>query len=117
MANSLAIVGAGRVGRALGKLLHLAGWRIAAVVTQNIGAAKKAARFIGAGRPVAGISREILAAQVVLLATPDDQLSFVAQSIVELLGREQQNAFNGMIFLHTSGALDAEVLQALRDRG
>jgi predicted short-subunit dehydrogenase-like oxidoreductase (DUF2520 family) len=117
MANSLAIVGAGRVGRALGKLLHLAGWRIGAVVTRNIGAAKKAARFIGAGRPVAGISREILAAQVVLLATPDDQLSFVAQKIVRLLGREPQNALHGMIFLHTSGALDSEVLESLRKRG
>jgi predicted short-subunit dehydrogenase-like oxidoreductase (DUF2520 family) len=117
MANSLAIVGAGRVGRALGKLLHEQGWRIGAVVTQSIGSAKRAVRFIGAGRPVPGISREVLAAQVVLLATPDDQLSPVAQSIVALLGREPQDELRGMIFLHTSGALDAEVLRTLRHRG
>ena len=117
MVNSLAIIGAGRVGRALAKLLHQQGWRVGAVVTQNIGTAKKAVRFIGAGRPVAGISREILASQVVLLATPDDQLSVVAQRIVALLGREPQRELEGMIFLHTSGALDAQVLQPLRHRG
>jgi len=117
MTNTLAIVGAGRVGRALGKLLHLAGWRIGAVVAQNIGTAKKSVRFIRSGRPAAGISREILAAQVVLLAVPDDQLADVAQSIVALLGPEPPHALKGMIFLHTSGALDAQVLQPLRHRG
>lgn len=117
MANSLAIVGAGRVGRTLGKLLREQGWRIGAVVTRNIATAKKAVRFIGGGRPVAGISREVLAAQVVLLATPDDQLPSVVQRIIRLLGREPPNELSGMFFLHTSGALDAQVLHALRSRG
>ena len=52
MTNTLAIVGAGRVGRALGKLLHLAGWRIGAVVAQNIGTAKNpSALSVLAGPP------------------------------------------------------------------
>src|SRR5437667_8879755 len=60
MQNSLAIIGAGRVGRALGRRLRELGWKIGAVVTRSEASARKAVRFIGAGKPCPGMTRQIL---------------------------------------------------------
>ena len=117
MLKSLAIVGAGRVGRALAKRLREEGWRVGAVVTRRESTARKAVRFIGAGRPCVGVSREILAANVVLVCTPDDSIAPVAQEIAALLRGEKKLSLRGTVFLHTSGALDAGILQPLRKYG
>jgi predicted short-subunit dehydrogenase-like oxidoreductase (DUF2520 family) len=52
MKRTLSIVGAGRVGRTLGRRLHERGWRIAAVVTRSAATARAAVRTIGAGTPL-----------------------------------------------------------------
>ena len=117
MLKSLAIVGAGRVGRALGKRLREEGWRIGAVVTRSALSARKAVRSIGAGRACVGVSREILAARVVLICTPDDAISSVAREIAGLLHEEDDPSLRGTVFLHTSGALDAGVLRPLKKYG
>jgi predicted short-subunit dehydrogenase-like oxidoreductase (DUF2520 family) len=117
MVNSLAIVGAGRVGRALGKRLREQGWRIGAVVTRSQSTARRAVRFIGGGKACAGISREVLAARVVLLATPDDELISVARQAAEMLRQAGRRKTRGVIFLHSSGALDASILDGLREHG
>ena len=117
MVNRLAIVGAGRVGRALGRRLREQGWRIGAVVARSEGSARRAVRFIGGGRACAGISSEVLAARVVLLTTPDDEIVSVARQIAELLGQSGARKAHGTVFLHTSGALDASILEALRKKG
>jgi predicted short-subunit dehydrogenase-like oxidoreductase (DUF2520 family) len=117
MLNSLAVVGAGRVGRALAKRLREEGWRIGAVTTRSDSTARKAVRFIGAGRPCVGISPEILAARVLLLAVPDDQISQVAQQIVGLPQPAGEDSLRGMVVLHTSGALDSGALKILKPHG
>jgi predicted short-subunit dehydrogenase-like oxidoreductase (DUF2520 family) len=117
MVNSLAIVGAGRVGRALGRRLREQGWRIGAVVTRNEGTARRAVRFIGGGKAYAGMSREVLTARVVLLATPDDEIISVARQIAEMLQQSGGGEARSTVFLHTSGALDASVLEGIRERG
>ena len=113
MARTISIIGAGRVGSTLGRRLHQLGWRIGAVVTRSAASSRKAVRAIGAGRPLAHLSREVLAADVVLLATPDAALGPVARSLAQLGGRECR----GKIILHTSGALDRNVLAPLARRG
>ncbi len=113
MATTLAIVGSGRVGRALGRELHQAGWNISAVVTRSAGSARKAVRAIGAGQPFSGLTRLILAANVVLIAVPDDKISDIAQKLARLGGEE----WRGKIALHTSGALDSSVLAPLARLG
>ncbi|HZC65755.1 MAG TPA: DUF2520 domain-containing protein [Candidatus Dormibacteraeota bacterium] len=115
--KSLAIVGAGRVGRALAKGLREEGWRVGAVVTRHESTARKAVRFIGAGRPCVGVSREVLVANVVLICTPDDAISSVAQEIAGLLQGEKKASLRGTVFLHTSGALDASALRPLKKYG
>jgi len=113
MQNSLAIIGAGRVGRALGRRLRELGWRIGAVVTRSEGSARRAVRFMGAGTACAGMTRQVLASQVLLITTPDDHIAAVAQQLAQI-GEEE---LRGKVVLHTSGAMDSSVLYSLRERG
>jgi predicted short-subunit dehydrogenase-like oxidoreductase (DUF2520 family) len=113
MPNSLAIIGAGRVGRALGRGLREHGWKIGAVVTRGEASARRAVRFIGAGRACARMTRLVLASQVILVATPDDKISAVARDLARI-GEEE---LRGKIVLHTSGARDSVVLDALQAHG
>src|SRR5258707_5177725 len=113
MQNSLAIVGAGRVGRALGRRLRELGWKIGAVVTRSEASARKAVRFIGAGKPCAGMTRQILVSRAILIATPDDHIAVVAQELARI-GEEE---LRGRIVMHTSGAMGSTVLTPARRWG
>jgi predicted short-subunit dehydrogenase-like oxidoreductase (DUF2520 family) len=107
MQGTLAIVGAGRVGRALGRKLRESGWQIGAVVTRNLTTARSAVRFIGAGSAQAGMSRGILRSAVILVATPDAAIPEASEELARI----------GKVVLHTSGALHAGALHAARDCG
>jgi predicted short-subunit dehydrogenase-like oxidoreductase (DUF2520 family) len=109
MAATLAIVGAGRVGRALGRRLRALGWRIGAVVTQSRRTAREAVRAIRAGRPLDRPGPHVLAADIVLIATPDSAIRTVATQLARMGGR----AWRGKIVLHTSGALARAALAPL----
>jgi predicted short-subunit dehydrogenase-like oxidoreductase (DUF2520 family) len=113
MSETLAIVGAGRVGRALGRRLRELGWKIGAVVTRNESSARRAVRFIGAGTPLPSMSRRILQSTCILIATPDSAIPIVAEELTRIGGEE----LKGHIILHTSGALDSSVLNAIRKHG
>ena len=113
MPNSLAIIGAGRVGCALGRRLHELGWRIGAVAARSAATARRAVRFIGDGKACAGLTRQILASRVILIAIPDDKIAVVAQELARI-GEEE---LRGRVVLHTSGAMDSSVLAAVRERG
>ena len=113
MPNSLAIIGAGRVGRALGRRLRELGCKIGAVVTRSEPSARRAVRFIGDGKACEGMTRRILASRVILIATPDDEIAVVAQELARI-GEEE---LRGRVVLHTSGAMDSAVLDAVPERG
>ena len=101
------------MGRALGRRLREQGWKIGAVVTRSEASARRAVRFIGAGRACAGMTRQILASQVILIATPDDKIAVVTRELARI-GEEE---LRGKVVLHTSGALDSGVLDALQAHG
>ena len=86
MVESLSIVGAGRVGRALGRRLHELGWKIGVVCARGESSARKAVRFIGAGKPLAGSSVQVLASKLVLLTVPDDAIPAVAGDLARICG-------------------------------
>jgi predicted short-subunit dehydrogenase-like oxidoreductase (DUF2520 family) len=113
MPNSLAIIGAGRVGRALGRRFRELGWKIGSVVTRGEVSARKSARFIGAGHAHPGVSRAVFASRVILIATPDDQIAVVAEELARMGGNE----LPGKVVLHTSGAQGAGVLNVLKAQG
>jgi predicted short-subunit dehydrogenase-like oxidoreductase (DUF2520 family) len=113
MKRSLSIVGAGRVGRTLGRRLHRLGWRIDAVITRSTPTSRIAVREIGAGEPYSLLVPEIVDSNVILLATPDGELSGVAAALAKF----DEAKLRGKIVLHTSGALDRTVLAPLARRG
>jgi len=113
MIRTLAIVGAGRVGRALGRRLRESGWSIVVVASRSEASAKRAVRFIGGGRPAAGIPSTLATAGSILLTVPDDAIASVAAELARNAGEE----LRGKVVLHTSGAVGSCILQPLRACG
>ena len=113
MKNSLTIIGAGRVGRALGRALREAGWNIFGVVARNRPRGRQVVGFIGQGRAFIGLSREALSPRNILIATPDS----VIPQLAEELARMSAEEWKGKIVLHTSGALASDLLAPLRAFG
>jgi predicted short-subunit dehydrogenase-like oxidoreductase (DUF2520 family) len=113
MSATIAIVGAGRLGRVLARSLHRVDWKIAGVVTRSAASARSAVRSIGAGQPLVGVSSRVLQANIILISTPDDAIHRVAAN----LGRIGGDEWRGKVVLHTSGALDDSVLVPLARRG
>jgi predicted short-subunit dehydrogenase-like oxidoreductase (DUF2520 family) len=113
MARTVSIIGAGRVGASLARLLRARGWRIGAVVTRSLATARAAVRAIGAGTPSTKLAPEASDSQVILVAVPDTQIARVAASLARIAGK----ACRGEVVLHTSGALDRSVLAPLARLG
>lgn len=113
MSSTVSIVGAGRLGRVLGRALRRVDWKIGAVVTRSQSSARSAVRAIGGGIPLAGVSSRVLHANIILIATPDDAIAEVAAKLARIGGDE----WRGKVVLHTSGALDDSVLAPLARRG
>lgn len=113
MARTVSIIGAGRLGKTLGKRLHELGWRVGAVVTRSAVSSRAAVRAIGAGTPHAGLTPRVLDADLILLTTPDGTLADVARALAEIGARECR----GKVILHGSGALDSSVLAPLARLG
>lgn len=110
--SNIAIVGPGRVGQAMGKLLNDAGFRVQFIATRRLTARSGAKRFIGSGRPVALTSLELAQAQVLLLTTSDSALATVASDLAKL-----RNNWRGRVVLHTCGSMSPSVLEPFRRRG
>jgi predicted short-subunit dehydrogenase-like oxidoreductase (DUF2520 family) len=113
MRGSLTIIGAGRVGRALGRALAECGWIICGVVTRSKPSAMRAVRFIGQGHAFVGIGRQALSAGNILISTPDSAIPQIAEELARVCAEE----WKGKTVLHTSGALASTVLEPLRAFG
>jgi predicted short-subunit dehydrogenase-like oxidoreductase (DUF2520 family) len=109
MMRVISIVGAGRVGRTLGKRLRERGWRIGAVVTRSAATSRAAVSAIGAGTPFSRLTADPFAADVILLCAADDDLPALVRTLTKL-GRAK---CKGKIILHTSATLDRTVLAPL----
>jgi predicted short-subunit dehydrogenase-like oxidoreductase (DUF2520 family) len=113
MRRTISIVGAGRVGRTLGKRLRQLGWRVGAVVTRSAATSRAAVRTIGAGTAFSRLTADPLAADVILLCTADDDLPAAVRTLAAIGGPKCK----GRIFLHTSATLDRTVLAPLAHLG
>lgn len=110
--KSLNIIGAGRVGRTLGRLWHDSGvYKIQDVLTTSGLSAQEAVEFIGAGHATTTL-RDVHPADVWLLAVPDRQIAAVAGA---LAGTDEVN--NAAIAFHCSGAMASMELKPLHDLG
>jgi predicted short-subunit dehydrogenase-like oxidoreductase (DUF2520 family) len=127
----IAIVGAGRLGVALGRALGRAGYRIDVVVTRRPAQARKAARLIGPGvlsltpgqlgRLTSEQLDRLSRCDLILIATPDDVIGLAAVQLTTLFKtRRRTSSDKGRVqraALHTSGALSSEILGPLREAG
>lgn len=113
MAPTLNIIGAGKVGRVLGRLFSGSGcFTVQDVLTRSADSAADALRFMGAGQAVAGIG-QMRAAEVWMLALGDDQI----EAACAQLAAAQGPALVGAVVFHCSGAKSSAVLAAAAHAG
>ena len=111
MAPTLNLVGAGHVGRVLGRLFADSGaFALQDVLTRSLSSAQEAVAFIGAGTACAALET-MRPAQVWLLALGDDA---IAPGCAALAAAQP---LAGSVVFHCSGAKASTELQAARDRG
>lgn len=111
MTVTLNLVGAGHVGRALGRLFAAGGaLTVQDVATRSLASAQAAVDFIGAGRASADIAT-LRPAQAWLLAVTDDQIEAVCAQLA------LAHDLTGAVVFHCSGAKASAALQAARARG
>jgi predicted short-subunit dehydrogenase-like oxidoreductase (DUF2520 family) len=130
----VSIIGAGRLGTALGLALKAAGYKIEMVAARRPVTARRAAKTFGPKTlAVSAIQLSRLSpsqqarlnhCSLVLIATPDDVIAQVAQQMSEIfiskpVRRVEKSpaATDRRVVLHTSGALAADVLAPLRRAG
>src|SRR5215471_10584712 len=95
---TISIIGAGRVGQTLGRLLHKSGTSIESVVCRTKSSARKAVAFIGRGTPLTSDLSGLAASKLFLLTVPDDEISKTAERMAVL-----RTDWSGSIVIHTSG--------------
>jgi predicted short-subunit dehydrogenase-like oxidoreductase (DUF2520 family) len=113
--HSVAIIGTGRIGQAMGRLLAQSGVAIAYIAGRNLSAARRAVRFIGKGTPIGLADPRLQSASVLLLATADSAVAEVARALAQQ--RKGRDAWRGKVVLHTCGSLPSSVLRPLKLRG
>lgn len=113
MAPTLNIVGAGKVGRVLGRLFAASGaFSVQDVLTRSQASAKDAVGFIGAGRAVDNMAA-MRAADVWMLAVSDDQIG----PACEQLALAHAHALGAAVVFHCSGAKSSSALQVAIEAG
>jgi len=111
MPVTLNIVGAGHVGRTLGRLFAAHGaFDVQDVLTRSQAGAEKAVAFIGAGQAVASLA-DLRPATAWMLAVGDDQ---IAPTCAALAGAK---LLKDAVVFHCSGAKSSSELQAAIDAG
>ncbi len=108
----VAVLGAGRLARALVPLLVRAGYRVAAVASRSGRSAKALARRAKGARAGSDLAAAAASAEIVLLAVPDREIAPLARN----LARDVAD-WSGRTALHHAGALGTAPLAPLARRG
>jgi predicted short-subunit dehydrogenase-like oxidoreductase (DUF2520 family) len=108
---TIAIIGPGRAGSALGRALHTAGYSIAAIGGRNPDNVRNLAEELGA-RACQNPATTIDLADLTILAVPDDVILPLAADMVESLCSAAGHAA-----VHLSGAQDRSALRPLAQQG
>ncbi len=110
--KTVAIIGAGRVGSAVGFLLKKAGYSVAGVVALTRASAEKAAAFIGAGAATVDAAQASSGADIIFITTPDRVIRDVCGALAAAGAVKA-----GSVVVHTSGAHTLDLLEAVRTCG
>lgn len=107
----IGIIGPGRVGSAFALGLFNAGWEISAVFGRRPEFLQDLAHKVRA-RIAPSIAQVIAEADLIFLTIPDDLVGGFAQEISKI-----SKTLVDKIFFHTSGVLEAGILEPIRKRG
>ncbi len=108
---AVGVVGAGRVGSALGRALGLAGHRLVAVSAVSEASRERAREHLP-GVPLLPVQDVVAAADLVLLSVPDDALPSLVTGLVAT-----EVGVQGKLIAHTSGRYGAGVLDPVTRAG
>lgn len=110
---NVAIVGAGKVGTVLGKLLAERGDKIVAVVSRTNKSASKAGKFIRCKNVSTSLAAIPPKTDLVLITTPHGAIEEVAHKLASVAHLR----FKKLTVCHASGMLTAEALEPLAKKG
>jgi len=110
--TTVSIIGAGRLGTALGRALSRIGYRIRALSCRTRLSAEESCRIIGEGAPLTDNRAAAEGSSMVFLTVPDDTIPQVAEELASG-GRD----WRGVTCLHCSGLLSSLALKPLAQRG
>jgi predicted short-subunit dehydrogenase-like oxidoreductase (DUF2520 family) len=112
MGVEFAIIGAGKVGKALACLLAQAGYGFLGAASRTEESARAAKRFVGSGVATTDPTRLIPRADLVFITTPDAAIASVCLTLAE------SGALTpGAVVAHCSGALPSSILEPARRAG
>lgn len=98
----IGIVGAGAVGTALGVALSRGGWPVHAVASRDPARRERFRSLVEGSRPFAEATALVEEVELIIVAVPDDAIAGVAAGL---------RMYSGQAMVHTSGLLEADVLQ------
>jgi predicted short-subunit dehydrogenase-like oxidoreductase (DUF2520 family) len=104
----IGFVGSGRVSGALGVAFSRAGWPVAAIATRDADNAARFMSLVPGARAVPSVSSLADDVDLIFVTVPDDVIADVATEL---------RLYAGQAAVHTSGALDASVLEPARAAG
>ncbi|HET6974711.1 MAG TPA: Rossmann-like and DUF2520 domain-containing protein [Pyrinomonadaceae bacterium] len=111
----VSIVGSGRLGTTLGVALLHRGYPVKSLVARRLQNARKAARLLDGEVEVLAAKElsSVRPTDVILITVPDDQIAGVAAELsrIDIADSRAPTVF------HTSGALSADVLKPLQEKG
>jgi predicted short-subunit dehydrogenase-like oxidoreductase (DUF2520 family) len=111
-AKTFTILGAGRLGRTLGRLLVAQGYKPAGITCLTLRSARQAVEFIGGGEAATANPRAAAQGALVLITTPDSAIAPLAR---ELAG--SRLVWSRRVVAHTSGAMSSTALEPLARQG
>jgi predicted short-subunit dehydrogenase-like oxidoreductase (DUF2520 family) len=98
----IGIVGAGAVGTALGVALSRGGWPVHAVASRDPARRERFRQLVEGARQFAEATALVEEVELIIIAVPDDAIAGVAAGL---------RMYSGQAMVHTSGLLEADVLQ------
>ena len=109
--KKIGLIGPGRVGRTIVRLLPADRYRLRYVISRGMRGARRAVREIRAGEPTADLSR-LDKCDIVLIATPSDATAEIASA----LARTEIN-WKAKVVLAVSGRVDSSAFAGLQTAG
>jgi len=109
--DSIAILGLGKVGTAVGFLLRQAGYRIVAVASRSQASLNQGIVYTG-GKPYLNFSAAALTANCIIITTSDDAIAHVCKKIAS-----ERCIRPGNKVIHMSGAGGLDLLESAQDAG